>query len=70
MANDENIVCPWRIKETKTVRPEDGFDRIEETRQEFEICHGSKCPFYGHMNPGAGYPNECSRKYAMRGERE
>ena len=69
MANDENIVCPWRIKETKTVRP-DGLIRIEETRQEFEICHGSKCPFYKHMNPSGGYPNICGRKYAMRGEQE
>ena len=64
MTQDENIVCPWRIKETKRTR-QDGLVRIEQTNQEFEICHGKKCPFYQHMNPSAGYPNECGRPHKV-----
>ena len=55
-----DIVCPWRIKRTKTIS-HDGLVCIEETIEEFEECYQDLCPFFEFNNPGAGYPSECNR---------
>lgn len=61
--SDANIVCPWRVRETKFIEKRIDGDIKETTKREFEECHGYTCPFFKFGNPDAGYPNVCGRPY-------